>query len=308
MPGKRRQGSLALPERPMPPVHQNSGRRGGAVAYARPKWQDTVSYHSGGGSMSHGLGAMQRQMLFALARHEVGIAETAAELQRPYRSPDRWSLAQLIYVAARDPITARQRAAHEWNENVLKTGTDALKQDEQDRTPEQNFAGGVIVARVNLNRALRRPTRLNPKEFEPEWPDDHERQRFHPSRAIVGLERRGFVLRDNYHRFVNLALTVAGFAEARRLGGVPDSEIVDLDRVQANWREPDDFLLGVRSFYCRPDDADGIRLTQRMATDPDYAELVASLNRADPDRAAAVDRRRARGSRPADAVSAGMTG
>ena len=39
--------------------------------------------------MSHGLGVMQRSMLLRLARHEIGMAERAAELQRPYRSPDR---------------------------------------------------------------------------------------------------------------------------------------------------------------------------------------------------------------------------
>jgi hypothetical protein len=39
--------------------------------------------------VSFGLGVMQRSLLFRLARHEIGMAERAAELQRPYRSPDR---------------------------------------------------------------------------------------------------------------------------------------------------------------------------------------------------------------------------
>jgi hypothetical protein len=66
--------------------------------------------------------------------------------------------------------------------------------------------------------------------------------RFNPSRAILGLEARGFVVRDRSIRLQNLALTREGFAEARRLGAVPDSEIVDLDRVAANWQ--DDVWLG----------------------------------------------------------------
>jgi hypothetical protein len=38
----------------------------------------------------------------------------------------------------------------------------------------------------------------------------------------------------------------SGASEARRLGGVRPSEIVDLDQVQANWRDPKDFRLGRR--------------------------------------------------------------
>ena len=227
--------------------------------------------------MSHGLGVMQRQMLFKLAQHEVGIAEMAAELQRPYGSPDRWSLASLIYSAVRDPITARQRAEHEWNENLKQTAMSALKQDEQDRTPEQTFAVEAIKLRINANRALRRPTDLDPKDFEPYWPEDRDRQRFHPSRAIVGLERRGFVRRAHYHRINNLALTVEGFAEARRLGGVPDSAIIDLDRVAANWREPDEFMLGYTVAMFHDDGADAIRRAERVATDPEFAALVAPV-------------------------------
>jgi hypothetical protein len=77
--------------------------------------------------------------------------------------------------------------------------------------------------------------------------------RFNPSRAILGLERRGFVLRHRYRRHANLALTAEGFAEARRLGGVPESEIADLDRIAERWREPDDFCLGLEGDYWHDD-------------------------------------------------------
>lgn len=153
----------------------------------------------------------------------------------------------------------------------------ALEVAEQDRSPAQKSAVELLKIRLNFNYAMRQPTQLDPTEFESSWPDNHDLQRFHPSRAIVGLERRGFVLRDDYHRLVNLALTREGFAEARRLGGVPDSEIVDLDRVQANWREPDDFLLGFRgsTVWLRDDGADAIKRAERVATDPEFASLFA---------------------------------
>jgi hypothetical protein len=79
--------------------------------------------------------------------------------------------------------------------------------------------------------------------------------KFNPSRAIVGLERRGFVLRERTRRHANLALTVEGFAEARRLKGVRVSEIVDLDRVAAAWRETRDFALGMEIMLGRDNDA-----------------------------------------------------
>ena len=198
--------------------------------------------------MSHGLGVMQRSMLFRLARHEIGMAERAAELQRPYRSPDRWSLRSLIYSAAYHQVIARQRAAHDgWNAVLAawRAGDEA-----------------------NVHARLRKPLDLEPTDFQPHRPSDSDLQRFHPSRAIVGLERRGFVLRDRHRRTGNLALTVEGFAEARRLGGLADSEIVDLDRVQANWRELDDFMLGFTGPMFRDDDAGAIRWAARAATAP----------------------------------------
>ena len=198
--------------------------------------------------MSRGLGTMQRQMLFGLAQHEVGIAETAAGLQLPYRSPDRWSLRSLTYSMFFEELVAPQRAAHERWQDTLRRGQAGDKDAQAD-----------VVRVINLNNRFHMPTNLDPTEFEPRSPTNYELQRFHPSRAIVGLERHGFVLRDHHYRIKNLALTVAGFAEARRLVGVPNSEIVDLDRVQANWREPDDFWLGYRNVLPRDDDADGIK-------------------------------------------------
>jgi hypothetical protein len=85
-------------------------------------------------------------------------------------------------------------------------------------------------------------------------PDEDEIQKLNPGRAINGLEQRGFALRDHCHRKDNIALTVEGFIEARRLGGVRASEIVDLDQAQANWRAPEDFLLGAAYAWHRDDD------------------------------------------------------
>jgi hypothetical protein len=67
------------------------------------------------------------------------------------------------------------------------------------------------------------------------------------------LERRGFVARDDYRRHDNIALTAARFAEACRLGGVRQSKIVDLERVQANWRAIENFALGYRHYLGRED-------------------------------------------------------
>ena len=61
---------------------------------------------------------------------------------------------------------------------------------------------------------------------------------------------------------------MAGFAEARWLGGVPDFEIVDLDRVQANWREPGNFMLGYNGPMLRDDDADTVTWAARAVADP----------------------------------------
>lgn len=193
-------------------------------------------------------------MLFRLAQHEVGIAETAAEMQRPYRSPARWSLRSLTWSTFHDQIEAQQRAAHDgWNATLtaFRAGDEHAKEH--------------ITFLVNIHARLRKPLNLDVTEFEPSRPSDRALQRFNPSRAIVGLERHGFVLRDHYCRTNNLALTMEGFAEARRLGGVPDSEIVDLDRVQANWREPGDFRLGFNEALWRDDDADAIRWAARDA-------------------------------------------
>ena len=55
--------------------------------------------------MSHGLGVMQRSMLFRLARHEIGMAERAAEFAAPL--PLAGSLRSLIYSAAYHQVIAR---------------------------------------------------------------------------------------------------------------------------------------------------------------------------------------------------------
>jgi hypothetical protein len=155
-------------------------------------------------------------MLFALARNEIRLAETAAALGMPYRPPDRWALAPLSVAAF-------------------------------------HRRGVVPVSTI---------------------------QQLNPGRAIVGLLRPGFVLRDADRQHRNLALTVQGFAEARRLGGVPDSD-VDLDRLAADWRAPEDFGLGGHGMsFGRDDDADAIRRADR--SDPDYlvhirlAEMMAA--------------------------------
>jgi hypothetical protein len=183
--------------------------------------------------MPRGLGTTQRLMLFQLADHEVCVAEECAEHQHPYRSPGCWSLTDLTISTFHEQLVEPQRAAHDaWQETLRRWQIG----DAEARTE---------VARVtNINNRIGLPTVLDPSEFEPRRPNDYELRRFNPSRAIGGLERRGFVLRDEYHRTNNLALTVEGFVEARRLGGVRPSEIVDLDQVQANWCAPIDFRLG----------------------------------------------------------------
>jgi hypothetical protein len=177
-------------------------------------------------------------MLFCLADHEVGLAERAAELQRPYRSPNRWSLTQLTWSTFEAEIIARQRVVHEAWQDTLR----CWQAGDKDATE-------FVIHTVNMYARVRRRAPIDLTEFEPVRPKDAELQRFNPSRAILGLEQRGFVLRDHYWRHANLALTVEGFAEARRLGGVTDSEIVDLDRVAANWRDPADFALGIDDLW-----------------------------------------------------------
>jgi hypothetical protein len=186
--------------------------------------------------MSHGLGQTQRLMLFQLADHEVRVAEAAAERQRPYRSPDRWSLRTLTYGTFHAQIVAmqwtRQRVAGRVEERAREVGANAK------------------VWAAIASTYVRMPGDLTvPDDFASHRPKDHELQRFNPSRAIAGLEKRGFVLRDRYRRLDNLALTVEGFSEARRLGGVRESEIVDLDQMQANWRRVDDFRLGISDLW-----------------------------------------------------------
>jgi hypothetical protein len=193
--------------------------------------------------MPRGLGTAQRLMLFRLADHELRLAEAAQERQLPYRSPDRWSLRWLTYSTFYTQVTAGQRAQYEAWQGTLRR----MKAGDKEALDHVAFL-------VNISGRLRRPgPDLDPSDFEPEWPGDRELQRFNPSRAIIGLERRGFVERNHYSRFDNLALTPEGFAEARRLGGVRQSEIVDLDRVQANWRAVENFALGYRGPLWRDD-------------------------------------------------------
>jgi len=76
--------------------------------------------------MSRGLGTVQRMMLFQLACHEVQAAEASAQRQQPYRSPDRWSLADLIYSLSRtdngirEKIDGRQRSWHAFRVALLR--------------------------------------------------------------------------------------------------------------------------------------------------------------------------------------------
>src|SRR6201995_3476390 len=107
--------------------------------------------------MSRGLGTTQRLMLFRLADHEVGMAEAAAERQRLYRSPDRWSLTGLTYSTFYERLTAPQRAAHrDWQETLR-----LFEAGDKD-------AVAHVAKVVNINNKLRRPTNLDPAEFEAE--------------------------------------------------------------------------------------------------------------------------------------------
>jgi hypothetical protein len=200
--------------------------------------------------MSRGLGTIQRLMLFRLATHEVRVAEAAAQRQRPYRSPDRWSLAELLYSLSNGDLHERaiapQRRRHAFQRALLEGCKNGNK-----------FATEMIKLQANIAASVHKPgPNLDPEEFQPEWPDYRDLERFNPSRAIRGLAERGMVHRDGYRRMNGLALTREGFSEARRLGGVRDSEIVDLDKVQANWRESEDFGLGWKRGELPPRDDD----------------------------------------------------
>ena len=154
--------------------------------------------------MSRGLGQVQRTMLFTLAEHEVRLAELARQQQRPYRSPDRWSLTGLIRTAFWPKFEAKQRAQHDrWQETLRR-----WKAGDPDATEAVKFE-------VNRYSMFRQRAPIDLTEFEPERPKDHELQRFNPSRAVLSLELHGFVLRDRYCRHSNLALTCKGFAEAK---------------------------------------------------------------------------------------------
>jgi hypothetical protein len=181
-------------------------------------------------------------MLFHLADHELCLAEVAAERQRPYRSPDRWSLRHLTYSTFYNQIIAMQWTRH-------RVGLAAEKAARKAGW-SVDAARAIAVCSVRQSDA---PSTI-PEDYVTPRPDDWDIKRFNPSRAILGLERRGFVVRDHYWRHANLALTVEGFGEARRLGGVRASEIVDLDRVAANWRAVRDFQLGVEFAFNGEDD------------------------------------------------------
>jgi hypothetical protein len=197
--------------------------------------------------MGQGLGNASRRMLLRLADHELRCAEAAQERQLPYRPPDRWSLRTLIHSTFHAEITARQRAGHEAWENTLR----AWQAGDKAATEHVAFL-------VNITARLRRPPPpLDPTAFEPKRPTDHELRRFNPTRTIATLERRGLIARYRYARRDNIALTVQGFAEARRLG-LRDSAVVDLERVAANWRDPDargleGFMLGYDDVLLRDD-------------------------------------------------------
>jgi hypothetical protein len=184
--------------------------------------------------MGTGLGTAQRQMLVTLARREVWVAEIATQMQRHYRPPDRWSLRGLTWATYRAEITGMQYDRHQI---ALAAG------------------GNRVIQAIAQSLVRRRPDPVVPDDFAAHRPAESDIQMFNPSRAVIGLERRGFVLRDRSRRRANLALTVEGFAEARRLGGVADSEVVDLDQLAANWRETWDFALGEEFVLYRDDDA-----------------------------------------------------
>jgi hypothetical protein len=208
--------------------------------------------------MSRGLGKIQRTMLFVLARHEVWLAELARQQQRPYRSPDRWSLFQLTYaLAGSDEFYDR---ALRWQ----RVGW-ALRQFQVREFEKGNPAAREHMAALATisNRTGKNLLPTKEEEFKSRPLDYLDIQGFNPSRTILGLEKHGLVLRDHYRRFRNLALTRTGFAEARRLGGVEDSEIVDLDRMQDRWRKPDEFLLGIpvsETIWMREDGPERIKM------------------------------------------------
>jgi hypothetical protein len=186
---------------------------------------------------------MQRRMLFRLADHELRVAEAAEVRGLRYRPPDRWSVPELLWsLAVMDPemdaiISGKQRAEHEQRMQLFR--------DFQAGKPEAREAYRDLVTATSMSRGRIPPPPFEETDFKPYPPAYEELTGFNSSRTIAALYRRGFVDHFSHCRRYNLALTAAGFAEARRLGGVRWSEIVGLDAVQRNWRKHSDFRLGL---------------------------------------------------------------
>ena len=188
--------------------------------------------------MSRGLGKMQRMLLRRMAAYEVEQAELAAQRQEGPDPPHGWSVAGLFRTLAKDELHDRavepQRRRHETEQQAWRDLTERVLAGDEDAKALANIRiMGAQMAGLPLPDAA---------TFMPVVPTAC-RDRFNAARIMRGLVSRGFVYRRGLfslvpgYRSEAWVLTAEGFAEARRLGDVAPSEIVDFDQLQERWCE-----------------------------------------------------------------------
>lgn len=156
--------------------------------------------------MSRGLGRVQRALLLALARLEVAAAEDAARNHTEHDPPTFQRVYDVVFAAA----------YHELYE-LVDPALDADMKQYPYQPYEYDENLHYVVSLEDLNQEYLR--------------DCRERALFErlltPSRALILLQRRGFVERT----MRQVVVTDTGFIYARKKLGLPDSTIVDLDQV-----------------------------------------------------------------------------
>jgi hypothetical protein len=184
--------------------------------------------------MSRGLGSMQRMLLRRMAAREVERAETAAQEQVLYDPPRGWSIANLFFglsrAELRDRLIEPQRRQHEKDRRAWLDLMERVVAGDERAKEEFNL-------KLHAARLVGTTPPGSQDEFTPVLPEAYW-DRFNASRVMRGLVSRQLVCRRPFHsRQEGWALTREGFAEARRLGDVAASEIIDLDQLQERWCE-----------------------------------------------------------------------
>jgi hypothetical protein len=178
---------------------------------------------------------MQRMLLRRMAAYEVQQAELARKQQEHPTPPHGgWSIARLFRELARDELPDRlvepqlrrhERQRQEWldlNERVLAG---------------DEHAKALFNLKMMGMQAAGEPPPGMKEEFTPVIPETYW-DRSNSSRVMRGLIARQLVYRRAFaQRWEAWVLTREGFVEARRLGDVASSEVVDLDLLQERWCE-----------------------------------------------------------------------